>query len=332
MGNTVTTDRLRQLLSLVPRAASAEENSSIRTGRVVGFLGSCLSLEIPGAKIGEVLKLKGAKGEQLWEVIAFRDGVASALAFEHFDGVSMGASVQSAEELGGVLVGDQLLGRVIDPLGRELNDARTSKREERLDSSHQVKSRRSFQAEPPNPLERRPIRRKSWTGVRAIDAFLPVGEGQRLGLFAGSGVGKSTLLAMLARASTADVVVIALVGERGREVKEFLESELPAEARQKVIMVVATSDTTSLLRARSAEAATSIAEYFRDQGKRVLFLMDSVTRYARALREIGLAAGEAPGRRGYPASVFEKLPRLLERTGNDSAGSITATTSPSCAP
>src|SRR5262249_42979451 len=178
--------------------------------------------------------------------------------------------------------------------------------------------------DPPNALDRRPVARPIATGVRAIDGLLTLGEGQRVGLFAGSGVGKSTLLGAIARGAAADVVGVALVGERGREVGEFLEHSLGAEGRAKSVVVVATSDVAALERLRAAQVATAYAEHFRDQGKRVMLLVDSVTRFARAQREVGLAAGEPPARRGYPPSVFAMLPRLLERSGQGTRGSITA--------
>ncbi len=213
-----------------------------------------------------------------------------------------------------VRASDALLGRVVDGLGRAIDGgADTSEGDVVL-----------VDRAPPDALSRRPVDRPMPTGVRVLDGLLTLGEGQRIGLFAGSGVGKSTLLGAVARGADADVVVVVLVGERGREVGEFLEHSLGKEGRKKSVVVVATSDVAALERLRAAQVATAYAEYFRDQGKRVMLLVDSVTRFARAQREVGLAAGEPPARRGYPPSVFAMLPRLLERSGQGSTGSITA--------
>ncbi len=208
---------------------------------------------------------------------------------------------------------EQLLGRVVDGLGRPLDGGPA------IDGRLVVVDR-----DPPGALERRAVTTPLATGVRVLDGLLTLGEGQRVGLFAGSGVGKSTLLGAIARGAEADVVVVALVGERGREVGEFLERSLGADARKKSVVVAATSDVAALERLRAAQVATAYAEYFRDQGARVLLLVDSITRFARAQREVGLAAGEPPVRRGYPPSVFAALPRLLERSGQSALGSITA--------
>jgi len=212
-----------------------------------------------------------------------------------------------------VRVSDALVGRVVDGLGRPLDGHGAS------GGSLAVVDR-----DPPNAMTRRPIDTPLATGVRVIDALLTLGEGQRVGLFAGSGVGKSTLLGSIARGTSADVVVVALVGERGREVRAFLEGSLGTEGKAKSVVVVATSDAPALERLRAAQVATAYAEHFRQRGKKVLLLVDSVTRFARAQREIGLAAGEPPARRGYPPSVFAMLPRILERSGNAEKGSITA--------
>jgi type III secretion protein N (ATPase) len=211
-----------------------------------------------------------------------------------------------------VPTGDALLGRVLDGFGRPIDGSELP-----TDVAY-----RAVQERPPGPLERRPVDRPLPTGVRVLDALLTLGVGQRVGLFAGSGVGKSTLLGSIARGVVADVVVVALVGERGREVKEFIDECLGA-ALSRAVVVVATSDAPALERLKAAETATAIAEGFRDQGQSVVLLVDSVTRYARALREVGLAAGEPPARRGYPPTVFAALPRLLERGGQGRTGSIT---------
>jgi flagellum-specific ATP synthase len=211
-------------------------------------------------------------------------------------------------------VGPEILGRVLDALGKPFDGL----------GMLPVERLAPHTATPPHPLRRQRIKTPFVTGVRAIDAFIPFGRGQRLGLFAGSGVGKSTLMGMIARASEADVVVIALVGERGREVREFIEKDLGPEGLKRAVVVVATSDTPAPLRLRAAYTATSIAEAWRDAGKNVLFMMDSVTRFAMAQREIGLAIGEPPATRGYTPSVFALLPRLLERAGAGEQGAITA--------
>jgi type III secretion protein N (ATPase) len=212
-----------------------------------------------------------------------------------------------------VRAGDAMLGRVLDGLGRP------------FDGGPPVLGELvPVDRDPPAALERRPVTARFVTGVRAIDGLLTLGEGQRVGLFAGSGVGKSSLLGAIARNAQADVVVVALVGERGREVGEFLDRSLGPEGRMKSVVVVATSDAAALERLRAAQVATAYAERFRDRGARVLLLVDSVTRFARAQREVGLAAGEPPARRGYPPSVFAMLPRLLERSGQSARGSITA--------
>jgi len=207
-----------------------------------------------------------------------------------------------------------LLGRVLDGLGRPIDGGPEPTNLKRVPA----------QALPPNALSRPLIDQALYTGVRSIDGLLTLGVGQRVGLFAGSGVGKSTLLGAIARGASVDVVVVALVGERGREVGEFLDHALGVEGRQRSVVVVATSDACALERLRAAEVATAIAEAFRDQGQSVMLLVDSITRVARAQREVGLAAGEPPARRGYPPSVFALLPRLLERTGRSASGSITA--------
>ena len=213
-----------------------------------------------------------------------------------------------------VSVGPGLLGRILDAHGNAIDGRAEPHRPTRV----------PIYREAPNPLTRRMVHKPLATGVRAIDATLTVGEGQRLGIFAGAGGGKSTLLGMLARGTEAEINVIVLVGERGREVREFIEDSLGQSGLAKSVVIVATSDRPALERSRAACVGTAIAEYFRDQGKRVLLLMDSVTRYARALRDVGLAVGEPPARRGFPPSVFSALPRLFERTGNDEHGSITA--------
>jgi type III secretion protein N (ATPase) len=263
------------------------------SGKVLGVTGLALRFTLPGVRVGDVVQVK-RRGEPLaCEVVGFAEGEAIAMPLGALAGVGPDDPVEAT---GGPLDG-------LTPAGGSLT---------------------VVDRDPPNPMTRRPIEVPLATGVRVLDALLTLGEGQRLGLFAGSGVGKSTLLGAIARGTSADVVVVALVGERGREVREFLERSLGDEGRAKSIVVVATSDAPALERLRAAQVATAYAEHFRDQGKRVLLLVDSVTRFARAQREIGLAAGEPPARRGYPPSVFAMLPRILERSGNSERGSITA--------
>jgi ATP synthase in type III secretion protein N len=247
------------------------------------------------------------------QVVGFHQGEVVAMPLGELSGVGPDDTVIGTGEGLQVPTGASLLGRVLDGFGRPL-DARP------LPAAVQWVS---VDGKAPSALTRRPVDKILPTGVRVVDGLLTLGEGQRVGLFAGSGVGKSTLLGCIARGAQADVVVVALVGERGREVKEFIDDCL-GETLSRAVLVVATSDAPALERLKAAETATAIAESFRDQGKSVLLLVDSVTRYARALREVGLAAGEPPARRGYPPTVFAALPRLLERSGQGSEGSITA--------
>src|SRR6185369_17091866 len=269
------------------------------------------------ARVGEVCEVIGAPGDRplAVEVVGFQDGKLLSVPLGDTAGVRPGARLVARGRFASVPVGDALLGRVIDAFGRPI-DGRGPLRS--VDHAHLYRG-------PVNPLARQPISVPLGTGVRSIDALLTCGRGQRVGLFGGSGVGKSTLLGMLTRGTAADVIVLGLVGERGREVRGFLEHDLGPEGRKRSVVVVSTSDNPPLLRMRAAYTATSIAEFFRDQGKNVLLLMDSVTRFAMAQREVGLAAGEPPTTKGYPPSVFAMLPSLLERAGGLRAGgSITA--------
>jgi type III secretion protein N (ATPase) len=281
---------------------------------VVGVSGVLLRVAVPGSRIGDLLLVRRRGAPLGAEIVAFDQGTALDLPLGDLNGVGPDDAVEATGGALEVGVGPGLLGRVLDGLGRPLD-------------GEPLPPGLTFvpvDRPPPPALGRRPVNRPLATGVRAIDAFLTVGVGQRVGLFAGSGVGKSTLLGALARGAQADCVVVALVGERGREVGEFLDHSLGAEGRARSVMVVATSDAPPVERLRAAQVATAIAESFRDQGKSVLLLVDSVTRVARAQREIGLAAGEPPARRGYPPSVFSLLPRLLERSGQSNQGAITA--------
>lgn len=284
-------------------------------GRVVRVVGLLIEATLPGATIGTTceVEVEGAP-PLLAEVVGFEDKRALLMAAGDLLGVREGARVSPVEAGGQVPAGDELLGRVLDASMRAI-DGRPQPR---------VAAKTPLHALPPEPMTRRRIGAPLPTGVRALDACLTLGEGQRIGIFAGPGVGKSVLLGMLARSTAADVVVVGLIGERGREVREFIERDLGAEGLRRSAVVVATGDTSPLLRVRAAMAATALAEHFRARGKKVLLLMDSLTRVAMAQREVGLAAGEPPTTKGYPPSVFGLLPRLLERAGNDAGpGSIT---------
>jgi len=266
--------------------------------------------------LGELCELRAPNGTLLQhaEVIGFTRDVALLSPFSRLENISRSTQVIGLGRPLAVKVGDMLLGRVIDSLG------------EPVDGGPPIESdtMRPIFASPPDPMNRRMIDAPLATGVRVVDAMMTLAEGQRMGIFAPAGVGKSTLLGMFARGASCDVNVIALIGERGREVREFVELILGPEGMARSVVVCATSDRSSMERAKAAYVATAIAEYFRDRGQRVLLMMDSLTRFARAGREIGLAAGEPPARRGFPPSIFAELPRLLERAGMGATGSITA--------
>lgn len=285
-------------------------------GRVTEVVGLLIRARVPGARVGELCLIHSPHRarELRAEVVGFRGGEAILMPLGDIHDIGMGSEVISTGTSLRVRVGDKLLGRVLDGLGDPMDGKGP------LDDFQE----RSVEARPPDPLRRRRVTQPLATGVRAIDGCLTVGEGQRVGIFAAAGVGKSTLLGMIARNTEAEINVIALIGERGREVRDFLEHDLGPEGLRRSVVVVATSNEPALVRLKAAYVATAIAEYFRDQGKRVILMMDSVTRFARALREVGLAAGEPPTRAGFPPSVFSELPRLLERTGNSDRGSITA--------
>ncbi|XQF90592.1 flagellar protein export ATPase FliI [Pseudoalteromonas espejiana] len=281
--------------------------------RVVG-----LTLEAKGlrAPVGSQCKIETMSGFVDAEVVGFSDQTLYLMPNDHISGVLPGARVIPQVNDTGLPVGMSLLGRVVDGLGRPLDGLG------KINAEHYLK----FAQNPINPLARRPISQPMDVGVRAINSVITVGQGQRMGLFAGSGVGKSVLLGMMTRGSEADVIVVGLVGERGREVKEFIEEILGVEGRKRSVVVAAPADASPLMRLKGCESAVTIAEYFRDQGLNVLLLLDSVTRYAMAQREIALAVGEPPATKGYPPSVFAKLPALVERAGNggEGQGSITA--------
>lgn len=283
-----------------------------RVTRVVGLVLEAAGLDVG---LGALCRITSHTRDHsvLAEVVGFHERGVLLMPLGELDGLHPGCTVQPLGRTFGVDVGPGLLGRVLNGLGHPIDG------KGKLD----VVERVSLAAEPPNPLEREIIDRPMETGVRAIDGLLTIGRGQRIGIFSGSGVGKSTMLGMIARNAQADVNVIALLGERGREVRDFIENSLGEEGLARSVVIVATGDQAALVRARGALVATAIAEYFRDQGKHVLLMVDSVTRVAMAWREIGLATGEPPTTKGYPPSVFASLPRLLERAGNAAKGGIT---------
>lgn len=287
-------------------------------GRVTQVAGTLLKAVVPGVRIGELCQLRNPDQSLalLAEVIGFQQHQALLTPLGEMLGVSSNTEVSPTGGMHRVAVGEHLLGQVLDGLGRP------------FDGSPPAEPAAWYPVyrDAPQPMSRRLIERPLSLGVRAIDGLLTCGEGQRMGIFAAAGGGKSTLLASLVRNAEVDVTVLALVGERGREVREFIESDLGEQGLRRSVLVVATSDRPAMERAKAGFVATSIAEYFRDQGRRVLLLMDSLTRYAQAQREIALAIGEPPATKGYPPSVFAKLPKLVERAGNAEAGggSITA--------
>ena len=285
------------------------------TGRVVGMVGLTVEADGPLMKVGDHCTLEDIRARRKLpaEAVGFRQGRVLLMPLGDTEGIGPGWVVTATGEPLCVGVSDELLGRVVDALGRPIDGG---------PPITPVVSR-PLKGAAPHPLQRPRVTDRINTGVRAIDTLLTFGKGQRIGLFAGSGVGKSTLLGMIARTSSADVNVIALVGERGKEVRDFLDRDMGPEALKRSVAVVCTSDQPALLRLKAAQTATAIAEYFRDQGNDVMLLVDSITRWAIAQREVGLAAGEPPTTRGFPPSVFALLPRLLERAGRSARGSIT---------
>lgn len=290
-----------------------EENFIRVYGRVVKIVG--LTIEVTGltVKINDACTIVTANGKKVeCEVTGFREDRLLLMPYNDTGGVAIGDFVMANEAGQGVPVGENFLGMVLDGLGRP------------MDGSHiEPSCYYNADAMPPNPMEREMIDSVLTLGVKAVDGMLTLGKGQKIGIFAGSGVGKSTLMGMFARNTKADINVIALIGERGREVKEFIERDLGEEGVKRSVIVCATSDQPALVRKKAAKTATAIAEYFRDQGKDVLLMMDSLTRFSMAQREIGLASGEPPVTRGYPPSVYGEMPKLLERAGRTKAGSIT---------
>ena len=285
-------------------------------GFVLEVTGTLIRAVVPGVKIGElcILRNPGEKGSLMAEVVGFEDRRVLLTPMGEMLGISNSTQVLPSGHSHRVPVGSEILGRVLNGLGHPFDGG----------PALETTTFYPVYADPPEPMKRKIIDKPLPMGLKVLDGLLTCGEGQRMGIFAAAGGGKSTLLSMLVRSADADVTVLALIGERGREVREFIERDIGPENLKHSVVVVATSDRPSMERVKAAYVATAIAEYFRDQGKRVLFLMDSVTRFARAQREIGLAAGEPPTRRGFPPSVFATLPQLMERAGQSDKGSITA--------
>ena len=288
-----------------------------KLGKVANVVGLTIESAGPDAKLGDLCKIytdMEKKNYILAEVVGFKDKKTLLMPYEVTEGIGLGCIVENMNYPLSVPVGDYLLGRAIDGLGRCIDGYQPDPR---------TVENYPLEAPPPDPMSRSIIDEVLPLGVKAVDGLITVGKGQRIGIFAGSGVGKSTLMGMFARNTKADINVIALIGERGREVREFIERDLGEEGMKRSVVVVSTSDKPALERNKAAKTATAIAEYFRDQGKDVLLMMDSLTRFSMAQREIGLASGEPPVTRGYPPSVYSEMPKLLERAGRASKGSIT---------
>ena len=296
--------------------AVEETETILYTGYVTAVKGLLIECNGPRSMVGELCEIKVPRVEEplLAEVTGFEGTTVKLMAYGDTKGIEIGSEVVASGHVLQVPVGNNLLGRVIDATGRPIDGK----------GSLETTEYYPVIASPPNSMTRMPVDHRVVTGVRAIDSLLTCGKGQRIGLFAGSGVGKSTLLSMIARNTNADINVIGLIGERGREVLDFINRDLGEEGMKRSVLVVATSDTPSIARLRAAYVATAVAEYFRDQGKDVMLLMDNLTRFAHAQREIGLSSGEAPAQRGYPPSVFDLIPKLLERSGTSDKGTITA--------
>ena len=284
-------------------------------GKVAKVVGLTIESIGPMAKLNDLclIRSNSAAGVVKAEVVGFRDDRVLLMPYDNVEGVGLGSWVENTGAPLQVPVSEELLGLTLDGVGEPMN----------ADSLGADCAHYSVEAAPPDPLSRKIIDEVLTLGVKAVDGLLTIGKGQRIGIFAGSGVGKSTLMGMFARNTKADINVIALIGERGREVREFIERDLGEEGMSRSVVVVATSDKPALIRKKAAQTATAIAEYFRDQGKDVLLMMDSLTRFSMAQREIGLASGEPPVSRGYPPSVYAQMPKLLERAGNSDRGSIT---------
>ena len=293
----------------------AEESFFAKKGKIVNVVGLSIESAGPDSKLGDVCYIypeDKTKKPIMAEVVGFKEGKTQLMPYDLTDGIGIGNIVENTGNPLSVKVSDELLGMTLDGLGRVTTGEQLA-----MGVEYPV------EALPPDPMSRTIIDEVLPLGVKAVDGLLTIGKGQRIGIFAGSGVGKSTLMGMFARNTKADINVIALIGERGREVREFIERDLGEEGMRRSVVVVATSDRTALERNKAAKTATAIAEYFRDQGKDVLLMMDSLTRFSMAQREIGLANGEPPVSRGYPPSVYSEMPKLLERAGRSSKGSIT---------
>lgn len=304
-------------LSKFFKAVEETETINVR-GRVNEVTGLVIKATVPNVRIGEMCYVENPTGEQIvCEVVGFKDEIVMLMPLGEAKGIGPDSEVVPTGKQLSIKCGYGLLGRILDGTGQPIDGKGPLEKVPGLVDW-------AVERECPDPMKRKRVTEHIAMGVRAIDGLLTIGQGQRIGLFAGSGVGKSTLMGQIARNCEAEVVVVCLVGERGREVLDFIEESLGEEGLAKSVLVVATSNTPSLVRLKSAFISTAIAEWFRDQGKKVLFMMDSSTRFARAQREIGLAIGEPPARQGYPPSVFAQIPRLMERTGNNETGSITA--------
>ncbi|MBQ1901672.1 MAG: flagellar protein export ATPase FliI [Lachnospiraceae bacterium] len=287
-----------------------------KLGKVVKVVGLTIESLGPSAKLNDLCEIITSDDRRIMaEVVGFRDKVLLLMPYTSMEGVGVGCIVENTGNPLSIPVGDELLGHTVDGIGRPTDISE--------DESLELEVEYPVDALPPDPMSRVIISDVLPLGVKAVDGLITVGKGQRIGIFAGSGVGKSTLMGMFARNTRAQVNVIALIGERGREVREFVEHDLGEEGMRRSVVVVATSDKPALIRKKAAMTATAIAEYFRDQGKDVLLMMDSLTRFSMAQREIGLASGEPPVTRGYPPSVYSEMPKLLERAGNSDRGSIT---------
>lgn len=315
----MTAPQVREI-TIMPRLQAALASADLRPikGRVKRVVGNLIYAVLPNVRLGEICEMRdaGSKSSLYAEIIGFEDTVAILTPLGNVTGLSTSTEVIPLKRPLQIGVGSGLLGRVIDSLGQPLDTAQSGR--------IVAQAARPIISSAPHALTRQIVSRPLSLGVRAIDGMLTCGEGQRVGIYGEPGTGKSSLLAQIVRAAKADVFVIALVGERGREVREFIERNLSGSNRARSVVVVATSDRSAIERVKAPQTAMTVAEFFRDQGARVLLVVDSVTRYARALREIGLAAGEPPTRRGFPPSVFAALPALFERAGTSQRGSITA--------
>ena len=303
-GNRISLEKYRQVLL---------NDYTKHLGKVIKVVGLTIESIGPKAKLNDLCYITSQYGQKVMaEVVGFRDDRVLLMPYGNVEGVGPGSFVENTNAPLQINVGMDLLGKSLDGLGKPLDG-----------SEYHSSIKYPVEQDPPEPMSRKMITEVLPLGVKAVDGMITLGKGQRIGIFAGSGVGKSTLMGMFARNTKADINVIALIGERGREVREFIERDLGEEGMQRSVVVVATSDKPALIRSKAAKTATAIAEYFRDQGHDVLLMMDNLTRFCMAQREIGLASGEPPVTRGYPPSVYSEMPKLLERAGNASNGSIT---------